>query len=202
LLGTDVVDLADPEAAEGALHPRFDERAFTAAERARLAGSPERARLRWALWAAKEAAWKAARAAGGDAPFRPASIETALAPRTGGFEGTAALAGAGFRVRVEAGWDALLAVARAAELDEPRVFATLARLRSDEPEAQSAGARALGLALAGRALGASPERLALVRRGRRPELRLDGAPAGAVVSLSHHGRFAAAVLALLPGRRA
>ncbi|HEX2484077.1 MAG TPA: 4'-phosphopantetheinyl transferase superfamily protein [Myxococcota bacterium] len=200
MLGTDVVDLADPESAEAALHPRFDARAFAPAERARLAGSPERARLRWVLWAAKEAAWKAACADGLAAPFHPAAIETRLARAGARFEGEVGVSGVGYRVRVELAGGAVHAVARAAALAPERVVASLERLAAHLPAAQSAGARALALELASRALGAARERLRIARAGRRPQLLCDGAPAGAVLSLAHHGRFAAAALAV--GERA
>lgn len=60
-VGNDVVDLRDPESQPAAIHARFDERVFGPYERAciRDADSPHRAR--WALWAAKESAYKVAR---------------------------------------------------------------------------------------------------------------------------------------------
>jgi len=54
MLGNDIVDLADPEACESTLHPRFDARVFAAPERVLLAAAADRGALRWALWAAKE----------------------------------------------------------------------------------------------------------------------------------------------------
>jgi phosphopantetheinyl transferase (holo-ACP synthase) len=200
LLGTDVVDLADPESAEAALHPRFDARAFAPAERARLRLSPRSARgaLRWALWAAKEAAWKAACADGLAAPFHPSAVETRLARATGGLEGEAVVAGVAFRVRVTVAGGAVHAVARASALAPGAVLAALAPLACDEPPVQAAGARSLALGLAGRALGTARERLAVGRSGRVPRLLCDGAPAPFVLSLAHHGRFAAAALAPAP----
>jgi phosphopantetheinyl transferase (holo-ACP synthase) len=211
LLGNDVVDLGDPETAEAALHPRFDARVFAPAERAQLAASRERARLRFVLWAAKEAAWKAARRSGLTLPFHPAAVETALRPaREGGFEGAATLAGAAFAVRVEVSGDAVHAVARAPSLAPTRLVASLGRLHGAGPTAESAGARALALDLASAALaapraapgapraapGALRAALAIVSSGRLPELRLAGHPVEAVLSLAHHGRFAAAAIAL------
>jgi hypothetical protein len=202
LLGNDVVDLADPEAAEAVLHPRFDARAFAAAERARLAASPERARLRWLLWAAKEAAWKAARRAGLALAFHPAEVETALAPAPGGaFEGFATLGGVAFVVRVDVAGDVVHALARARSLAPYRLVAALRRLPAAGPAAEAAGARALALDLASGALAAPRAELAVVRAARLPALRLGGAPVEAVLSLAHHGRFAAAALAL-PARSA
>lgn len=209
MLGNDVVDLGDPETVEAALHPRFDARVFAPAERAQLAASRERTRLRFVLWAAKEAAWKAARRSGLTLPFHPVEVETALRPaREGGFEGAATLAGAWFAVRVEVSGDAVHAVARAPSLALSRVVASLGRLHGAGPTAESAGARALALDLASAALvapraapGALRAALAIVSSGRLPELRLAGHPVETVLSLAHHGRFAAAAIAL-PARSA
>lgn len=92
-VGNDVVDLRDPEARKGAVHPRFDLRVFTPEERERLRGAAASpgvagelaavaadlahdvadltARLRWSLWAAKESAFKAARKMDPGIPFHP-----------------------------------------------------------------------------------------------------------------------------------
>lgn len=61
IVGNDVVDLRDGESRPESLHPRWDLRAFTPAERDRVHGSPSPHRTRWALWAAKESAFKVAR---------------------------------------------------------------------------------------------------------------------------------------------
>jgi len=58
MLGNDVVDLADAETLVSALHPRFDARVFTAAERDAIAQSTSANELRWSFWAAKESAYK------------------------------------------------------------------------------------------------------------------------------------------------
>lgn len=195
MIGNDVVDLADPEAAEAALHPRFDARAFAAAERSRLDASPQRAALRWVLWAAKEAAWKAARRIGAAGPFRPAQIETRLDDAgRGAFEGEVIVGAARLRVRVDVEGDAVHALARAPGLAPGRVISALRRL----PDAGAAGAgvRALAVELAAGRLALPRAGLAVARVSRLPELRLGGSPVGAPLSLSHHGRFAAAALAL------
>jgi phosphopantetheinyl transferase (holo-ACP synthase) len=195
LIGTDVIDLSDPEAAESALHPRFDARAFAPAERARLEASPERSVLRWVLWAAKEATYKAASGSAGARPFHPAEIEARLAPARGGvFEGGATLGGAFFRVRVEVGGGAVRALAAAQALAPRQVLGALRPL--SDPSADGASARALALDLASAALGVPRSELSVSRRGRLPELRRGAAPLDACLSLSHHGRFVAAALAL------
>ncbi len=61
MIGNDVVDLADPEATEKGLNPRFDERVFSFIERRQLGASKERHLLRWTMWAAKESAYKLAK---------------------------------------------------------------------------------------------------------------------------------------------
>lgn len=61
LVGNDVIDLGDPESRREELHPRFDERVFTARERAVLSASDSPHLLRWTLWAAKESAYKVAK---------------------------------------------------------------------------------------------------------------------------------------------
>ena len=60
-VGNDVVDLRHPLCQPGAIHPRFDIRAFTTREIALLAASAQVHRTRWSLWAAKESAFKASR---------------------------------------------------------------------------------------------------------------------------------------------
>ncbi len=57
-VGNDVVDLKHPENQGKSRDDRFLGRVFTAEERARIAGAPCPETLLWALWAAKEAAFK------------------------------------------------------------------------------------------------------------------------------------------------
>ena len=60
MVGNDVVDLADREVCNGPAHPRVDARVFAPAERRALEAGGAPNRLRWTLWAAKEAAYKLA----------------------------------------------------------------------------------------------------------------------------------------------
>ena len=59
LLGNDVVDLADPWAVGKARDPRFLKRVLSARELDQVAVSEQPGATLWALWAAKEAAYKA-----------------------------------------------------------------------------------------------------------------------------------------------
>ena len=70
------------------------------------------------------------------------------------------------------------------------------------PAAASAAARRLAVRAAARLLGCDPGELAIVAAGRVPRLFRAGAPCAAVLSLSHHGRFAGFALALEDGARA
>ena len=83
-IGNDVVDLADPETRLDGLHPRWDGRAFCAAERRALAASPSRHRLHWALWAAKESAYKARKRLDPHTVFSPREFEIELSPLPAG----------------------------------------------------------------------------------------------------------------------
>jgi hypothetical protein len=58
-VGNDVVDLAAPGNPGKSGDDRFCGRVFTAEERALISGAPQPDALLWALWAAKEAAYKA-----------------------------------------------------------------------------------------------------------------------------------------------
>jgi phosphopantetheinyl transferase (holo-ACP synthase) len=185
MLGNDVVDLADPEAREVALHPRFDARVFAAGERILLERAAERGTLRWALWAAKEAAYKAAR-----------QLDPALRfhPRAFVVEGSRVLhAERCFRVRVERTGDALHAVAEAAGRAAGAALARACRVPSEA--SPGAAARALARRAAAAWLGAPLDELEIVSCERVPRLLLRGAPCGLALSLSHHGRFAACALA-------
>ena len=71
LVGNDVVDFHDPWSQPEKIHHRFDSRAFTPAERARIRGSHTAHQLRWSLWAAKESAFKVARKLDGGVRFFP-----------------------------------------------------------------------------------------------------------------------------------
>jgi hypothetical protein len=189
LIGNDVVDLSDPETAREALHPRFDARVFSPAERARLEAALDPARLRWALWAAKEAAYKAARRLDPTLPFHPRRFAVEDEAVWHG--------GRAFPVRVCETRGALHALAAADGRALESASAAVAEVQ--EGTAPGAVARALALAAAARLLGVGRSALAVGREGRVPVLLLDGAPCGALLSLSHHGRFAAFALQLRGG---
>jgi phosphopantetheinyl transferase (holo-ACP synthase) len=191
MLGNDVIDLADPETLADALHPRFDARVFTNAERALLARSPCTSRLRWRLWAVKEAAYKCAVKLAPGTRFSPARFEVGFADeRQGGVRwGTARLRFALF----EEG-ERLHAVATDGA-DPERVLHSLCELPAGAGHEQASSAvRELARGALAAALGCAAGELAIGRRGRIPVLLRRGAPLGLDCSLAHHGRFAAAAI--------
>lgn len=125
-VGNDVVDLTDPDNLPSAVHPRFDSRVFTEAERRLLAAEPDagsdRHRVRWTLWAAKEAALKCLRQVEPSAPFRPRELEVSLAAPGADAAGAVGAArvrrgGREWRVTVDATAERVHAIAVPAEPD-------------------------------------------------------------------------------------
>ncbi|MCA9511574.1 MAG: 4'-phosphopantetheinyl transferase superfamily protein [Myxococcales bacterium] len=210
MIGNDVVDLLDPESRPETLHPRFDTRVFTAAERAALAAhEPARAaRLRWKLWAAKEAAYKLARKRSAATVFSPTRFEIA-APEAAADASELVVTHEGTRHRVVfAETDgALHAVAtdlrpaRGAVLTGWRRLA-LGDLDAADPEAPGRAVRALVCEQVAPRLGVRADELEVRRRGRIPYLCLRGEPLDADLSLSHHGEWLGFACELAPGTAA
>jgi phosphopantetheinyl transferase (holo-ACP synthase) len=197
MLGDDVVDLFDSEALPGALHPRFDGRVFAAAERVALCTSGAPDRLRWILWAAKEAAYKAARRLDPRLVFSPSRFVVTL---DADLSGHVEHASRRFALWVDADGKRVHAVAAATGVPLAAVRAGVVPLTGAPQEGgASAAARGLALRAAAALLGEPPEALAVLREHRMPQLVRRGRPAGLVLSLSHHGRFAAFALAPVPG---
>jgi phosphopantetheinyl transferase (holo-ACP synthase) len=193
MLGDDVVDLRDPEAAPGATHPRFDERVFAAAERSLLEGGGSPTRLRWTVWAAKESAFKAARKLDSRTRFSPARFVMHVANYG---EARVTHAGRSFTVRIAQADDAVHAVALARPAPSADVFAESLRVRQSDP---SAAVRRFAIDRLAALLGIDPGRLTIVNRLRIPLLLLDDRPSAVDLSLSHHGGVVG-FAALLPRR--
>lgn len=215
-VGDDVVDLAQVSRPSH-VAARFEQRVLSSAERMRLEAAPDRGRMLWRLWTAKEAAFKAACKHASGLRFDHARFEVEcdgahgrvrhpdieLAVRWA--EGPDWVHAVAFRVE-PCRWDA--AVAPLAIL-----LSELGTLTEEElstaPHADSRAARVLAHRLLG-GLGA-PEGLLVTRTGGPPEVRRarrptrDAASLGVAkevawdVSLSHDGRFVSAVAAGLDG---
>ena len=187
-VGNDVVDLDDPDTRLDGLHPRWDERVFGAAEREALEASPSRHLLHWALWAAKESAYKAQKRLDPETVFAPRELEIELsalpATRAGVAVGRALHRGRAVGIEVHVDGACLHAVARSEGEDARLLWGAEAAL--GDP---GAGARRLAAAAIGRALGLDPSDLRIV--GRPPVATLRDRRIEVGVSLSHHGRFVA-----------
>lgn len=189
MLGNDVVDLADPETRPAVRHPRFDARVFTPEERAALAGAEDPERMRWSLWAAKEAAYKCLKKLEPGTCFSPVRFAVRLAADQ---TGTVDFGGRRLSVALFAEGDALHAVATDAG-DPGRDVLRFVSERADAEDSSSA-VRALARDAAAAQLGCAPGELEFSREGRVPRLLRRGGQPGLDLSLSHHGRFLAAAL--------
>jgi phosphopantetheinyl transferase (holo-ACP synthase) len=186
VIGNDVVDLGDPETHPGAQHARFDERVFSDAEREALAASPDRVRLRWMLWAAKESAFKLAKKRDPRVHFAPRRFEVTIASENIHWVRHEGLSLA-LRVEIRSGYVHVIARDEAA--------AGSVCVSGVEPVRPGDDARATVRSLActrlSAALGVAASQLSIPRSATPPALRLRGVPLPLDVSLSHHGRFVA-----------
>jgi phosphopantetheinyl transferase (holo-ACP synthase) len=189
-VGNDVVDLADARAACAHRDRRFVERVCSVDEQTR-AGSP---RELWALFAAKEAAYKALVKLGADPVFRPRAIRVAPDRRSVTYGDTRlALSVADGEAHVHAlAWTGdATPMARVAPNDGPE---------TDE----GPRARAVLCAIVAGAIGCEADELRVVRDRVAgawdgygpPHVRRAGVLIRADVSLSHDGRFVAAAVVL------
>lgn len=189
LIGNDLVDLQDPETRPDAIHPRFDQRVFSAGEQLALAASAVPNRLRWSLWAAKEAAYKAWRRLEPTLTFLPARFHSRL---DGEGCGVVTHEGRVVPVRIDLEGDLIHAVA--GDWNVGGLVAAVAQIPR-QIGAQVPGprqlVRQLAVARLSHRLGVAREALHIEREGRIPRLWIGDNPANVDLSLSHHGRFVA-----------
>ncbi len=181
MIGNDVVDLRDPDSHPDAIHPGFDARVLAATELARLRAAERPEVERWRLWAAKEAAYKAARRTDRDLVFSPARFVVTV---RGEREGSVHVGGRDFIVSWSEEDGAVHAVAHEASLGDVRVVAAVAEAGGADP---SAAVRRLALV---RMCGSVPGSARITSDDRVPSLDL-GDGRVLPLSLSHHGRFVA-----------
>jgi hypothetical protein len=186
LIGNDVVDLRDPDAAPEGRHPRFDARVFSRAELQALDRSGAAERLRWIFWAAKEAAYKVARKLDHEVVFSPSRFVVELAPS---LRGEVRHEAGCYPVRIDVLPEAVHAVATSEVVSPASIRAGLCQ-RSAGSDPGVAVRRLAARSLAPE-LGADPAEVEVIRRGRIPRLRVRGLPAAADLSLSHHGGLVA-----------
>jgi hypothetical protein len=189
-IGNDVVDLLDPETRLGGLHPRFAERVFTARERAALEASPSPRLMHWALWAAKESAYKALKRLVPEAVFAPKAFEVEPPPwpvpsAAGVATGRVFYHGRRFELALHRHGAIVHAIATSDVAADAAVLWRVKRAEGDPGLA----VRGLAAGAIGFALGLDPAGLRIV--GRPPVATYRGRRLAVDVSLSHHGRFVA-----------
>jgi phosphopantetheinyl transferase len=188
-VGNDVVDLADPEARLDGLHPRFAARVFTAAERSLLEACGDRQRLHWALWAAKESAYKARKRLEPQTVFSPREfeVELRLLPPTpcATASGRVVHRGDAFDLELQLDAESVHAIVQSRA---PAGRRTLSGVGAAGAEPGLAARRRAATAIA-TALNLDPDGLSIA--GRPPVVRYAGRPLDVALSLSHHGRFVA-----------
>lgn len=199
-VGNDIVDLQDPDSQPDAIHTRFDRRAFSPPDLELLADARDEAdrhRLRWTLWAVREAAFKCLRQEEPSTRFRPREYVVRLSDdgtasvTAQGRDLVATIDGSDQRIHAvvgPAGTDALSGVRRFGVPPAPddasrevRADAadTVGRLLDIDPDS---------VQIVRESAGSGTRRAPLARRGRRV-LPVD-------VSLSHHGHWVAHAVSL------
>jgi len=196
-VGNDIVDLAAPGNLGKSGDVRFLDRVFTVEEQAFIAGSARPDALLWALWAAKEAAYKAL--SRGNPAVCSIPRQYRVVPDKGHAAGTAALLTGkvitpggelALRVALTADWVHALAAGSEAALD--RLCRRLEDLdgAGDPP----AFVRKVLLREIARFLGCAACDLSVIKDPGgpgAPRVLFRGRVLAAEVSLSHDGRFAA-----------
>lgn len=203
MLGNDVVDLAREAQDASASRDRFDRRVFSDGERRAIERGPDPHRVRWSLWAAKEAAYKAARRRDPSVVWSPVRF----AVRPGPDPDTACVHhdSGRYAVRylpVASGVHALAVAEPFSRLLEPAAPGgpgLLFGCRRGPVDDASAEVRRLARQGLARALGAPVDAIEVRRRERIPQLWCRGAAAEAPLSLSHHGDLLAWACCLAPG---
>ena len=198
MIGNDIVDLADPETRLRACHPRFDRRVFAPEEIELLETTRSRARMRWILWSAKEAAYKAARRASATTVFSPPQFVVRL---NRALHGSVRHGGRCWNARVQLDGDCVHAVVNDGEFHSDAIWCAR-RLTAEEQGDPSEGARKLAAATVAERLGLSVGQLRIERSGRVPQLVFDGDALTADLSLSHHGSFVGFACRVGPQRSA
>jgi phosphopantetheine--protein transferase-like protein len=196
-VGNDIVDLAAPGNPGKSGDGRFLGRVFTAEERALIAGSARPDALLWALWAAKEAAYKAVSRGNPAARSIPRQYRVVLNAENAA--GTAALVtgkvitpGGELALRIVLGADRVHALAAGSEAALDRLCRHVEDLDvSGDPSAFIRGRLLREIA---RRLDCPIGDLSVVKNPDgpgAPGLRFRGSVLAAEFSLSHDGRFAA-----------
>jgi phosphopantetheinyl transferase len=207
MVGNDVVDLRDQDA-KLEFRPRFDARVFCDEELASLDASPDRARRRWQLWAAKEAAYKVVVKSDSATIFSPSRFRVRVSREGAAGEdaetGVVEFLDRVLPVRVVVRDDVVHAVVGtdrqrlvpgaldtgaldmgALVVGEKRI--DTAEVGGHSPDAESRAVRRFATERLAGKLRVDGTEIEIRKQGRIPELWANGRRAAADLSLSHHG---------------
>ena len=194
MVGNDVVDLRDRDTDPSTLSARFDQRVFAEDELALLSGSTAPVPLRWTLWAAKEAAYKLIVKRDPETIFSPSRFRVSLCE-----DGESGFVDAGGRVvpvRIRREEGAIHAVALATSSPKDLMVGALRVQQGGGGDAGDLGlaVRKLATSRIADRLQVDPGEIEIRKRGRVPEVFINGARASFDLSLAHHGEVVAFAL--------
>ncbi len=197
-MGNDVVDLADPENVGKSGDDRFCRRVFNAGELALVAGSSQPDMILWALWAAKEAAYKAVSRFDGSVCSIPRKYPVVIEESANQgccmpLRGTVATPAGDIPVCIFVEKEALHAIAAGTTAELEKIVFHVEPLHRDAADTGRFARKILLVELA-RRLDCAVGELAVLKEEKRPwapwvtrrDVRLPVS-----ISLSHDGRFAA-----------
>lgn len=193
MVGDDVIDLGDPETRPDACHARFDARVFDASELRLLAASETPVRLRWILWAAKEATYKVAKKHDRATVFSPSRF---VVQPASGARATVQHDGRRYAVALDVGGRYVHAVVTTGSAAGERVVTRVERLAQGSATCPGSAARALAIGTVAPLLGLGASDLAIAREGKIPRLQHLRDGLALDLSLSHHGHFVSFACAL------
>ena len=191
MIGNDVVDLFDRDADSSSYRPGFDARVFSADERRLIASACEPERQRWRLWAAKEAAYKAARKCDPSTVFSPSAFSVSLEPDGEHLRGMVDCLGSRYRVLFDESQRWIHAIATRGARGFARVISAVGRHDDPSARGESLAVRALAREHVARHLGVRPEDLRIRREARIPWVWLQDRRLNLSLSLSHSGGIVA-----------
>jgi phosphopantetheinyl transferase (holo-ACP synthase) len=202
LVGNDIVDLYDPWSQPDSIHRRFDSRAFTPTERARILASRSAHQLRWSLWAAKESAFKVARKLDGGVRFLPREFTVRML-NDGRAEVSHPIGRFGVWFERAEEWlhaVAVLMMSRT-DADPSEVSARIGRIEEEGDSSRggdrpSVRVREVAQAALGALMGVSAAEIEIVTHQGIPAPHRRDERLPVDLSLSHHGRFVACAWAV------
>jgi phosphopantetheinyl transferase (holo-ACP synthase) len=186
MIGNDIVDLSDPEASPEACHERFDRRVFSPEEFDALPAECDDAQRRWILWAAKEAAYKAAKRTSPRVVFSPMRFAVDL---DSSLRGIVQHEERTFSIRVQLDGDCVHAVVREGG-SLSGVISGARKLSTRELCDASTSVRRVAIGSIARELGVDRASLQIESVDRIPHLVGHGAQSPQAISLAHHGSYA------------